>query len=390
MLDIILEPSEIKIYTPIIKTKIKLTQGWIKNLLIYNTFTKHKVSEKTILITEANYTHSEVIPSYIKYFSELGYNIDVLLTENNLYENPFVKLDVKANFYYVSQAFYDKCILSDKIKEYEYVLFTSNQVYLRHGDISSVFDVYKKIQHPKKDFIVSEHHLEMLNEDDYERSKIIALPIWAKNFDKRIEMVNPCYFYPVKTNYNKNTTTRFVVIGKLAPSRKNMELFNETFSEILNNKIAKFELVVLGDADMKYFQKSLVPYINIKGHVNFDTMYKELEKSDFILPLFDPEMNSHNRYIERGTSGSFQLCYGFRKPMVIASKFAEPNLLNNKNSIIYYKNSDFKNAVLEAIKMNDSDYANLVQNLDSLYKSIYSESLNNLRELVNNEDVESF
>jgi hypothetical protein len=180
------------------------------------------------------------------------------------------------------------------------------------------------------------------------------------------------------------------VIGKLAPSRKNMELFNETFSEILNNKIAKFELVVLGDADMKYFQKSLLPYINIKGHVNFDTMYKELEKSDFILPLFDPEMNSHNRYIERGTSGSFQLCYGFRKPMVIASKFAEPNLLNNKNSIIYYKNSDFKNAVLEAIKMNDSDYANLVQNLDSLYKSIYSESLNNLRELVNNEDAESF
>ena len=382
MFKILFEPSEIKIFTPIIKTKIKYTQGWLKNFLNYKKFVNHKVHDKTILITEANYTHSEVIPSYIKYFSELGYKIDVLVMEKCVFENPFVKLDVSADFYYVPQKFYDKCILSEQIKNYDCVLFTSNQVYLKHGKISSVLDVYKEIKKPKNRFIVSEHHLELLKEEDYTRSKVISLPAWIKNFDERIDMVNPCYFYPVKFNPNKNTKTRFIIVGGLTPNRKNIELFNNAFSEILDMGFKNFEIIITGEANKKDFPKKLLPYIKIKGHTNFNVMYKELEKADFMLPLLDPDSEIHNRYTECGTSGNFQLSYGFRLPMVIAKKFAEPNLLNNENSIIYNKNSDFKNATIRAINMENSEYKRFVNSLNKLYNDLHNKSLESLRNIV--------
>ncbi len=383
MLDIKLEPSEIKVFTPFFKTKIKYTQGWLKNFINYRKFINHKVENKTVLITEANYTHSEVIPSYIKYFSELGYKVDVLVMEKCLFENPFIKLDVNADFYYVSQKFYDKCILSEQIKNYDYVLFTSNQVYRRHGKTVSVLDLYKDIQKPKNGFIVSEHHLELLKEEDFSRSKVISLPAWIKNFDERITMVNPCYFYPIKFNPNKNTKTRFIIVGGLTPNRKNVELFNNTFSDIIDMGIKNFEIVITGEANLKDFPSRIQPYIKTKGHANFDIMYKELEMADFMLPLLDPNSEEHNRYVERGTSGNFQLCYGFRLPMIIARKFAEQNLLNNANSIVYETNSDFKNSIIQAINMENSDYSKIVENLDKLGSNLYNEALNNLKNICN-------
>ena len=111
-------------------------------------------------------------------------------------------------------------------------------------------------------------------------------------------------------------------------------------------------------------------------------MYKELEKADFMLPLLDPDSEIHNRYTECGTSGNFQLSYGFRLPMVIAKKFAEPNLLNNENSIIYNKNSDFKNATIRAINMENSEYKRFVNSLNKLYNDLHNKSLESLRNIV--------
>ena len=50
---------------------------------------------------------------------------------------------------------------------------------------------------------------------------------------------------------------------------------------------------------------------------------RKIEENDYFLPLLDNRMTEHERYITIGTSGSFQLIYGFAKPCLIHTKFAD-------------------------------------------------------------------
>ena len=64
-------------------------------------------------------------------------------------------------------------------------------------------------------------------------------------------------------------------------------------------------------------------------------MYDEVEKADFFLTSYEPDFAPHLRYITTGTSGAFQLVYGFLKPVVIHEKFSGINGFDDKNSVIY-------------------------------------------------------
>ena len=111
-------------------------------------------------------------------------------------------------------------------------------------------------------------------------------------------------------------------------------------------------------------------------------MYKELEKADFFLTLLDPDNPEHDRYITTGTSGSFQLIYGFAKPCLINKKFATLHGFNDENSIIYEKNSDFTEVLKKAIDMPANDYNMMQNSLKSYAYSLYQMSIKNLKEIL--------
>ena len=111
-------------------------------------------------------------------------------------------------------------------------------------------------------------------------------------------------------------------------------------------------------------------------------MYKELEKADFFLTLLDPDNSEHDRYITTGTSGSFQLIYGFAKPCLINKKFAALHGFNEENSIIYEKNSDFTEALKKAIDMSANDYNSMQNSLKIYADNLYQTSLKDLKEVL--------
>ena len=113
-------------------------------------------------------------------------------------------------------------------------------------------------------------------------------------------------------------------------------------------------------------------------------MFEKLEQSDFILPLLDPNIKSHKRYMDSGTSGSFQLIYGFNKPCIIHKTFADIYNFDNSNSIIYPENEILANKMIEAVELKNSEYLELEANLSKLVQSIDIKSRKNLKSFLDN------
>jgi hypothetical protein len=110
-------------------------------------------------------------------------------------------------------------------------------------------------------------------------------------------------------------------------------------------------------------------------------LYNLIEDSDFILPSLDSEQLKHIRYITNGTSGAFQLSYGFVKPMIIDDKFAQYYNFDNSNSITYSSNQ-YADALIKAIEMSKEDYLQMQSNLKDKANAIYNSSLQNLKALI--------
>lgn len=91
------------------------------------------------------------------------------------------------------------------------------------------------------------------------------------------------------------------------------------------------------------------------------------ENADFFLPLLDPENKAHERYLNAGTSGTFQLVYDF----------------NDGNSIVYAKNNTLSQAMKTAIDKNATEYSSLQNNLKSLVQEIEKFSSENLKGMLN-------
>lgn len=91
------------------------------------------------------------------------------------------------------------------------------------------------------------------------------------------------------------------------------------------------------------------------------------ENADFFLPLLDPENKAHERYLNAGTSGTFQLVYDF----------------NDGNSIVYAKNDTLSQAMKTAIDKNATEYSSLQNNLKSLVQEIEKFSSENLKGMLN-------
>ncbi|MDR1277584.1 MAG: hypothetical protein LBK02_02415 [Treponema sp.] len=111
------------------------------------------------------------------------------------------------------------------------------------------------------------------------------------------------------------------------------------------------------------------------GSLNFSELYKEIERIDFILALIDPASVEYTNK----ASGTYQLSYGFVKPVLIHKKFAESGNFNGENSILY---ENICHAVEQAIGMGTEEYNTMVGHLRELEQSIYKRSLNNLKQIL--------
>lgn len=336
----------------------------------------------SILVIEPNNCHGEVIPGFVKYLNDLGYNVDVVMHSKVYRQRPFSRIHQKNNRYFLLNYYLLNALYKlKKLADYKLILLTSSSSYHYAKDklSQSSMDVLKL--RDLKNVAVVEHELddvERFEEESYIKAgRLITLG----QFEQGV-MVNPHYFGPIKTK-SKNSMTTFVVVGGINPKRKNHAILIEAIKGLLDQGMRDFKVNVIGRGNLKSLPSEIRPYVKIKGFLDFPAMYKEMEKADFFLPLLDENNSDHDRYITTGVTGSAQLIYAFAMPPVIHKKFASFYGFEETNAIIYENN--IVKAMATAINLNKDEYSQMQNNLKTLAAGIYEQSLSNLSKILEHE-----
>jgi len=234
---------------------------------------------------------------------------------------------------------------------------------------------------PDQDLLLVEHDIKPAADNRALTESIITLraPYYRNS---KTTVVNPHYFGRVKITPKNSDTTRFITIGAMRNRRRNTQLLTEAVQTLHESGCTDFTITVIGRGKMRSTPAHLRRYFTPKGRVDFKTLYAEMEQADFFLPLLDPDNPSHDRYITTGTSGSFQLIFGFGKPCLIAEKFAGLNGINSQNSLVYLDNSTFAETMRKAIEMKQDSYLRMQSTLVHDAATLYQQSLDSLRQLI--------
>ena len=350
-----------------------------------NSFIHHDIRANSVLLVEFNNFHGECLIGAAKYFADLGYNVDVCMSASEFKLNPFAEyFSDNVRLFAMDKDGMKNILCHDIMEKYEHIYLNSDFV-SNQGQGTPIIDfIGHDIKFPEGKYIIMSHHAEEYDKISPESDKFSIvtlnnLPVLA---DKQYSMLNTHYFCDYVRN-SKNKVINFICIGQIESKRKNHSLLFEAIDSLLKQNITNFKITVIARMGDLSIPKHIKPYLDFKGRLNYHDMYEELKKADFYLTLFDPDNPEHERYLTSGSSGSYQLIYGFSLPCLIPHKFQTPvNGFNDDNSIGYDNNDDLADAMKKAILMPEAEYMQKVNNIKTLADLIYNQSLSNLRNIL--------
>ena len=345
------------------------------------------VRKNSVLVVEPNDCHYEVMPGFIKYFQDLGYKTDIVVREKSAAD--FLHgIFPSDRIFYLTETAVQSLVADDKIRQYEYLLLTSSVKYTGTlpGDSPlqpSVTDYFKDIAFDFDKIIFVQHHMER----SLNSNKQIALADLKNKYSENFYMVNPHYFGKVKITPKNEDVTKFIVVGNIVPWRKNYSLLLDAVRD-LATKTKNFKVILVGGGGSLEIAEDIAGFFDVRGRLSYPDMFRAMEEADFFLCLLDPENPEHERYVTMGTSGSFQLIYGFAKPCLIHKYFADAYDFDNDNALVYDNNGDLSRLMAKAVAMNAKEYENVQQGLQRKEEAIYKLSLENLQQVITNASVE--
>jgi len=120
----------------------------------------------------------------------------------------------------------------------------------------------------------------------------------------------------------------------------------------------------------------------VLGRVSFATLYAEVERADVLLTAYEAENADHDFYRTAGTSGNFQLVWGFAKPCVVLREFAPINGFDEDNSIVYDGSGGVADGMRRAIALTPAAYARMQGRLQQDASALADASRRNLASLL--------
>lgn len=336
------------------------------------------VSKRTILLVEPNLRfHSECLPGYIKYLNDLNFDVHILLGNENIKLNSFQRLqDCKYKLYgfnsYESMlALINNPIFTDK---YFKIIFTTSLTNYGNFIANEICDTDK--------FLYILHSLNTIKEfslkKQAQKDRFFVLSYFGNN---NIRTLNPHYFGNVEITEKNSNIIEFVTVGRLDKDVKNYDLLKTTIVKLKQNGLVNFKIHVIGWFGSIDVPDEIKDFIIFHGKVNFPTLYKILEKADFMLSLLDPNNKKHLLYTSDLATGTNQLVLGFKKLYIINEKYAKAYKYNDTNSVIYTEN-DLYTAMSKAIQMPNNTYKQMQEKLKELDNQLYMLSLKNLKDKI--------
>lgn len=340
-----------------------------------------KIEKNTFLVWEpCSMSHSEVVPGYAKYLLDLGYEVSVVVNPKHIKDGLFSRFkNDKLFLNKISRKNAKKFFKENSLDNIQGILVTTAGKICDNIHFEQSFEHFAPDFKKSKLFLVEHDARFAIDENLWNEDLITLRKLNYKGYSSTI--VNPHYFGDIKIT-PKNDVTNFVMVGSLSSKKITQNVILNAFSELVNKGYSNFKLTVIGKGSLKHIPSEIRKFIDIKGRLPFDKMYDELEKSDFILTSYNPNNPMHVFYNTTGTSGSFQLVYGFLKPCVILEEFAGVNDFNNGNAILYEKDADYSKALIRGIEMSKEDYQTMQDNLKKYADDLYKLSLENFKNLI--------
>ena len=340
-----------------------------------------KIGKNTFFVWEpCSLSHSEVVPGYAKYLLDLGYEVSVIVNPKHIKDGLFSRFKNDNLFLNkISRKTAKKFFKENSLDEIKGVLVTTA------GKICDNIHFEQSYEHFSPDFeknklFMVEHDARFAIDENLWKEDLITLrKLNYKNTKSTV--INPHYFGEVNIT-PKNDITNFVMVGSLSSKKITENVVLNAFKEIVDKGYSNFKLTVIGKGSLKHIPKEVKKFIDLKGRLPFDKMYDELEKADFILTSYNPNNPKHVFYNTTGTSGSFQLVYGFLKPCIILEEFAGVNDFNDNNAILYKTDEEYSNALIKGIEMSKENYQTLQNNLKEYADNLYKQSLDNFKKLI--------
>ena len=355
-----------------------LYKTYLKELFCYK---KPIIKNNTFIVWEpCSKSHSEVVPGYVKYLLDLGYQVSVLVHPDRLKEGLFARFkDENLSLNKMSKKDILTYLKKDDLSDIEGIMITTVGKLCDEIDFEQAYEAFNKNIDKSKILFVSHEAKHALDNNSWREKNITLRELNYKN--GKSVVVNPHYFGQINVA-QKNKITNFVMVGAIKPYKKNDNTIIEAVLDLDKKGITNFKVTVIGKGHIKNIPANIRKYFDFKGRLPFNKMYDELEKADFLLTAYDTDNDAHIRYNTTGTSGNFQLVYGFTKPVVIVEDFASINGFTNSNSILYKTNDKYSDAMMKAINISNDEYLEMQKDLQDYTNKFYQLSLNNLRTLI--------
>ena len=336
-----------------------------------------KIRTNSILLFEKNYFHYECTPGFVKYFLDLGFNVDIIMTEIGNETFIFFEKTKKLRFFKLNDSIY---YTSDEYIEKFRKIFTKYLAILVQTMTPDINKFYNNtnLLKGKNSIFVYHYHPEMPWIDFHNKFRSWTL----LNFTNLALGVNPHYFGKIKSR-NKNIITRFFIAS--TPLRNYDKLIYSC--DKLNNENFKFQIIVTGRN--KILSEGKIP-TNIKDKFVFNhflsylDLMKVMETIDFIIITLEQNNPGDITYINGRSTGSAQLSYGFLKPCLINSYFSKTYGMNNENSLIFNDSKDsLYFAMRDAIMMTNKEYKKKQYHLKKYANKLYEISKKNVKTTIN-------
>ena len=208
---------------------------------ILKQYVNHKIKDNTVLLIEQNNHHGEVLPGIAKYFLDLGYNVDVIMTESEFALKPFGKFDESnINIMPMRKDIIWHFLNNNYVKN-KYKIFYFNSEYIVEPITKKQISVnkYFPLNNIDSQKIIYLNHAPNKYKDCSGKNLILAnLPVKNKEHYK---LVNSHYFGNT-TITSKNNITNFIVIGNIENTRKNYNLLIDSVEQLLNQGISNFKI----------------------------------------------------------------------------------------------------------------------------------------------------
>jgi hypothetical protein len=340
------------------------------------------IGENTFVVWEpCTHSHAEVVPGFVRYLLDLGYEVCVCVTPARYDEGLFSRFsDPRIHLCRMTQRALRRHFRRHGLGAAAGVLVTTARKISGADDYSAERQLFASVVPPRRVLLV-EHDVRGPADHGALTGDIITLQ--QVHYGNAVTtVVNPHYFGRVAVKAKGTERIRFVTIGALRSRRRNAGLLVEAIARLHDDGVTGFDVVVIGRGSLRGVPARLRPHITVLGRVDFSELYRRMEEADFVLPLLDPANPRHGRYITTGTSGSFQLVFGFRKPCLIERTFASATGLDTGNALVYDGSAGLAQAMAAAIRMGPDRYARMQEELASTADRLYATSLENLRGLI--------